>query len=154
LHNKSQPTIHLYFPAEIVQSFQSEALKTQWEKLQAKILLNHKDRITQDEVRKAQVQEEIRQWRKHNDAVHEALDRKLDELRAKFSDSQVAVSYDVGKLEEKLGKVPKFGGKDTACLDVRMALVNCLKDVTDVRECDGVLQVVERCVKQTVIAHE
>lgn len=142
------------FPADIVQSFQSEALKTQWEKLQAKILMNHKDRITQDQVRKAQVQEELSQWRKHNDAVHASLDQKLDDLRAKFSDAQVAVSYDVGKLEQRLEKVPKFGGKDGACLDVRMALVNCFKGVEDVRECDDVLYAMERCVKQTVIAHE
>lgn len=143
-----------FFSADIVQSFQSEALKTQWEKLQAKILMNHKDRITQDQVRKAQVQEELSQWRKHNDAVHASLDQKLDDLRAKFSDAQVAVSYDVGKLEQRLEKVPKFGGKDGACLDVRMALVNCFKGVEDVRECDDVLYAMERCVKQTVIAHK
>lgn len=138
--------------ADIVQSFQSEALQTQWEKLQAKILTNHRERITQDEIRKAQVQEEIQKWRKHNDAVHASLDQKLDELRAKFTDAKVAITYDVEKLEGKLGKVPKFGGTDGACLDVRMAVSNCFKGEKDVRQCDDVLGVLENCVKKTVTA--
>jgi len=81
------------------------------------------------------------------------LDDRVDALNAKFSDLQAAVRYDVGKLENKVGNVPKFG-KGDQCLDVRGALVRCYKEQEkgDVRKCDGIMDAMERCVKQAVIA--
>jgi hypothetical protein len=137
--------------AEIVNSFQSEVLQTQWEKLQAKILTNHNERVTQAEARNAAVEEELTKWRNHNEVVQNSLDQKIDELKAKFADSSVAIAYDVGKLEEKIGNSPKFGSNE-ACSDVRISLTSCYNGTDDIRKCDEIVKAMERCAKQTIMA--
>lgn len=97
------------------------------------------------------MEEEITKWRNHNSAVQNALDKKLDELRAKFADSSVAIEYDVSRLEEKIGTCPKFGDGE-ACADVRISLSNCYKANEDIRKCDEIVRAMERCAKQTVMA--
>jgi len=139
------------YAAEIVNAFQSEELKTQWEKLQAGIITNHEKRVSKAEARSATVEKELTRWRKDNEAVQSALDQKIDELKAKFADASVAIAYDVGKLEEKIGSSPKFGGNE-ACSDIRITLANCYKYTDDIRSCDEIVKAMETCAKQTIMA--
>lgn len=132
-------------------SFQSEVLKTQWEKMQARILTNHEDRVTQIEARNVHVEEELTKWRNHNEKVQNLLDQKREELKSKFEDSAFAIEHDVGKLEKKIGNSPKFGG-DEACSEIRISLASCYKGTDDVRKCDEIVKAMERCAKKTIMA--
>eukprot|EP00558_Chaetoceros_sp_UNC1202_P007214 CAMPEP_0197245702 /NCGR_PEP_ID=MMETSP1429-20130617/10409_1 /TAXON_ID=49237 /ORGANISM="Chaetoceros sp., Strain UNC1202" /LENGTH=185 /DNA_ID=CAMNT_0042706245 /DNA_START=38 /DNA_END=595 /DNA_ORIENTATION=- len=137
--------------ADILGAFQSQVLQTQWEKLQTKIMVNHNERISQNELRKLQVEEEVARWKKDNDEVQNILDERMEGVKSQFWDLEVALQQDVQNLENKVGNVPKFGG-DTACFDVRSSLTSCYKNTKDVRTCDELVAAMDRCVKQTVIA--
>jgi hypothetical protein len=156
--------ITLTFPlaAEIVNAFQSSALQTQWEKLQTSIITSHNERITDTNTHLTHIQNEITQWRTHNNAVQSTLDEKLDSLNSKFADKQVEVGYDVQQLEKRIGKVPVFGEErgTGVCLEERMGLIDCYNRNKSKRGngngngnvCDEIVKAMERCAKKAVMA--
>mmetsp|Transcript_8043 Transcript_8043/g.10045 ORF Transcript_8043/g.10045 Transcript_8043/m.10045 type:complete len:170 (-) Transcript_8043:844-1353(-) len=137
--------------AEIVNAFQNKNVQLKWQNLQAQILANSENRVAKEELRKLHIDNEIEKWRTMNDAQQQALDDKVDSLRAQFADTEAALTFDVNKMEKKFQSVPKFGSGDS-CLNTRNDLVSCYKSKADIRQCDAFAQAMELCTKQTVMS--
>jgi len=151
--NKSGVYLAQPFQEELVQTFQSKAIQNQFELFQAKMISSHNETISQDDQRRHALHRELTKWRDHNAQVQSSLDERMDAARAKFSDTEVGLRYDLGKMEETIkNKVPKFGNTANACLDSRAELTRCYNGVNDVRKCDGFVEAYERCAKQTVMS--
>ena len=120
--------------------------------MQSNIITSHNQRLTQHQERRLNLAKELNQWRQHNQQVQSSLDSKIEDLRAKFSDEEASIRFDVGKLEKKLQNVPKFGSTNNACIQLRMEVASCLKDSKDSRSCNGFVEALERCTKQTVVS--
>ena len=138
--------------AEILQTFQSQALQTEWEKVQTKILTNQQQRVEEDDVRKVRLEENLTKWRAQNEAVQKTLDDKIASCRQAFNDAQTAMQVDLTDMEGQMNKVPKFGGGDDACFEFRKSLTNCYKEASDGRKCDDLVNAMEMCVKKTVMS--
>jgi len=141
------------FQEEIVQTFQSKAIQNQFELFQAKMITSHNEAMSQDDQRRHALQRELTKWREHNTQVQSSFDERMDTVRAKFSDTEVGLRYDLGKMEDTMkNKVPKFGNTENACIDTRVELAKCYNGVDDVRKCDGFVEALERCANQAVIS--
>lgn len=72
------------------------------------MISSHNETISQDDQRRHALHRELTKWRDHNAQVQSSLDERMDAARAKFSDTEVGLRYDLGKMEETIkNKVPK-----------------------------------------------
>jgi len=140
---------------EIVNAFQTSNLQAEWEKLQTKIITSHNERVITAAEHIGQIQNELSQWRQHNEEVQSSLNNSLDSLNAKFADKEVELQFNVDQLEKRIGSVPVFGQeKGTGmCLDERTKLMNCYSNKSgDIRDCDDIVKAMERCTKKAVVS--
>ncbi|GFH48220.1 hypothetical protein CTEN210_04696 [Chaetoceros tenuissimus] len=140
---------------EIVNAFQTSNLQAEWEKLQTKIITSHNERVITAAEHIGQIQNELAQWRQHNEEVQSSLNNTLDSLNAKFADKEVELQFNVDQLEKRIGSVPVFGQeKGTGmCLDERTKLMNCYSNKSgDIRDCDDIVKAMERCTKKAVVS--
>jgi len=140
------------FQSDIIQAFQSKTLQQQFQKLQTNILTSYNESISEDELRREKLQRDLIKWRDENTHVHKQLNERMDDIRAKFSDMEVSLRYDLGKIEEKKNIAPKFETDGKTCLNERVELTNCYKEVDDLLKCDGFIEGFERCIKKTVMS--
>ena len=75
--------------------------------LQNQILTNHNNNTAKNELRRMEVESQMKEWREGNELVQKQLDEQMDGVRSKFADVQVGLNYDVGLLEKKFETVPK-----------------------------------------------
>lgn len=145
----------IMYLAEIVNAFQTSNLQAEWEKLQTKIITSHNERVITAAEHIGQIQNELSQWRQHNEEVQSSLNNSLDSLNAKFADKEVELQFNVDQLEKRIGSVPVFGQeKGTGmCLDERTKLMNCYSNKSgDIRDCDDIVKAMERCTKKAVVS--
>mmetsp|Transcript_13694 Transcript_13694/g.28198 ORF Transcript_13694/g.28198 Transcript_13694/m.28198 type:complete len:178 (-) Transcript_13694:206-739(-) len=140
------------FQEKVLKDFQSKVLKEEWESRQRNIMIASNERIARDEQRKAELDQKLEVWKDHNTNVHAQLDSKVDSLKARFTDLEVELRYDVSRLEStSLGLGPKFG-RGEACVSARADLAACLKETDDFMKCDRFIDILEHCTKKTVMS--
>lgn len=94
--------------AEIINTFQNQELQLKWQNLQSKLLSQQQTRITQDQLRSLEIDQQFTKWKTHNEKVQSQLNDKIDSLRDKFADVNVALEHDLKNLEKRFGQsVPK-----------------------------------------------
>ena len=72
------------------------------------MITSHNEAMSQDDQRRHALQRELTKWREHNTQVQSSFDERMDTVRAKFSDTEVGLRYDLGKMEDTMkNKVPK-----------------------------------------------
>jgi len=103
--------------AEIVNSFKNQEIQFKFMQLQNQILTNHNNNTAKNELRRMEVESQMKEWREGNELVQKQLDEQMDGVRSKFADVQVGLNYDVGLLEKKFETVPKvrwyiYGGEE------------------------------------------
>ncbi len=106
-----QPFLSITHPllvAEIINTFQNQELQLKWQNLQSKLLSQQQTRITQDQLRSLEIDQQFTKWKTHNEKVQSQLNDKIDSLRDKFADVNVALEHDLKNLEKRFGQsVPK-----------------------------------------------
>eukprot|EP01083_Nonionella_stella_P023926 66189_1 len=139
------------FNEEIIGQFSSQVLKTEWEKILLKVTTTGNNRVQQEQVRKAQLEAQLTQWRAQNDHVQGQLDEKTHNLQKKYHEQKADIMSNIEELERK-ADAPKFGAAGNACLNVRGLLASCYKENDDMRKCDDLVDAMEKCTKQTIMA--
>ena len=125
-------------------------LKTEWEKILVKVATTGNNRVKEEQVRKAQLEEQLTQWRAQNDDVQGQLDERIHNLQKTYHEKKADITSSIEELERK-ADAPKFGAAGNACLNVRGLLASCYKENDDMRKCDDLVDALEKCTKQTIM---
>jgi hypothetical protein len=163
-------SVFFEFPsADIVRDFSNQVVQEEWTKFRATVLnrqherSQHLSQAAQQQQREREVLNLQRQQRV------QALDARIDDLNATFSDAAVALEYDAKALYRKFetaGALPEQTSTSQSqkkqvaaaaaaavpCLGPRAHWMDCaIKYRVDTRPCDAYLATLERCVQETVV---
>ena len=150
--------------ADIVRDFSNQVVQEEWTKFRATVLNRQHERSQQLSRAAQQQQHEREALNLQRQQRIQALDAKIDDLNATFSDLAVALEYDAKAFYRKFetaGALPesstaqakkKKAAAAVPCLGPRAHWMDCaIKYRIDTRPCDAYLATLERCVQETVV---
>jgi hypothetical protein len=142
-------------------------VQEEWTKFRATVLNRQHERsqhLSQAAQQQQQREREVLNLQRQQRV--QALDARIDDLNATFSDAAVALEYDAKALYRKFetaGALPEqtstsqsqkkqVAAAAVPCLGPRAHWMDCaIKYRVDTRPCDAYLATLERCVQETVV---